>query len=105
MIGSLNCRSLSKPHNPNKRQHFIRFLRTTQLGIITFQETHANGLEIQQTLDTLLQTKSSCWSSHCGIVSLNANILITPIFISIDQRVILSLVEHNKQSFDPILLG
>jgi hypothetical protein len=103
-IGSLNCRSLSKPLNSNKRQHFTRFLRTTQLDIITFQETHANGLEIQQTLDMLLQTKSSCWSSHCGIVSLNANILITPIFISIDQRVILSLVEQNKQSFDPFYI-
>ncbi|KAG1137584.1 hypothetical protein G6F37_011126 [Rhizopus arrhizus] len=64
----------------------------------TFTSTN---YEIQQTLDILLQTKSSCWSSHCGVVSLNANIIITPILVSIDQLVILSHVKHDKQLFEP----
>ncbi|CAO3686594.1 unnamed protein product [Rhizopus stolonifer] len=101
---SLNCRSLSTPNNPYTRQHFTRFIRSTQIDILTFQETHASSLEIQRTLDMLLQTKSSCWSSHCGIVSLNKSINIQPICSSIDHRFILTSVDHINHAFDPFYI-
>lgn len=100
-IGSINCRSLSTPHDISKRQAFTNFLRHQSLDILTMQETHAATIEIQQSLNMLLQTKSACWSNFCGIVSLNRHVTLNPILSSIDHRFLLVSVEHNNFHFPP----
>ena len=40
-IGTLNCRGLPKTEEPERSKHFIRFLRSQSLDILTLQETHA----------------------------------------------------------------
>ncbi|KAG1464209.1 hypothetical protein G6F56_005130 [Rhizopus delemar] len=55
--GSLNCRSLSKISSPQSRQSFIRYLRSQSYDILTLQETHAEDLEIQGTLNIPFNTK------------------------------------------------
>ncbi|KAG1252282.1 hypothetical protein G6F68_011860 [Rhizopus microsporus] len=65
------------------------------------QETHAATIEIQQSLNMLLQTKSACWSNFCGIVSLNRHVTLNPILSSIDHRFLLVSVEHNNFHFPP----
>ena len=54
-IGSLNCRSLSKPSKISTSQDFTRFLRTNLFDILCLQETHAGSTEIQSRLTMQLQ--------------------------------------------------
>src|SRR6478735_4580707 len=100
MIGSLNCRSLSTPTDITRRQFFTNFLRHQSLDILTLQETHASTNELQHSLNMLLQSQSGCWSTHCGIVSLNKNVIVHPVLSSIDQRFLLVSVEHVNSLFD-----
>lgn len=99
-IGSLNCRSLTKPSQPTTSSEFIRYLRIQSLDIITLQETHASDPELQQILNMKFQTNLAIWSHHCGIVSLNPLILLS----SIDQRIIACTVSHIDQIFEPFEL-
>lgn len=103
-IGSINCRSLSKPSDIPRRQSFTNFLRHQSLDILTMQETHAAPLDIQKSLNMLLQANSSCWSSHCGIVSLNKNITITPVLSAIDHRFLIGNVSHVHSKFPPFYI-
>ncbi|KAG0867260.1 hypothetical protein G6F15_012447 [Rhizopus arrhizus] len=103
-IGSLNCRSLAKPNQPTVSSEFIRFLRSQSFDLVTLQETHASDLETQQTLDMKFQAKSSIWSRHCGIVSLNSSIVLSSSLISIDQRLIACTISHIDQVFEPFTI-
>lgn len=103
-IGSINCRSLSKLSDIPRRQSFTNFLRHQSLDILTMQETHAAPLDIQKSLNMLLQANSSCWSSHCGIVSLNKNITITPVLSAIDHRFLIGNVSHVHSKFSPFYI-
>lgn len=78
-IATLNCRGLAKAvSDPVKFSLFLRYLRLSGSDILVLQETHAHSLLIQQSLDIQFQAKSSVWSRHCGIVSLNPHYVITP---------------------------
>ncbi|KAI8348817.1 hypothetical protein EDC96DRAFT_600606 [Choanephora cucurbitarum] len=55
-------------------------------------------------LNTQFLTHTALWSKHCGIVSLNPSILITPKFIAIDQRVIACHISHVNHLFPPKLV-
>ncbi|KAG1445652.1 hypothetical protein G6F56_009836 [Rhizopus delemar] len=103
-IGSLNCRSLTKPSQPTTSSEFIRYLRIQSLDIIILQETHASDPELQQILNMKFQTNLAIWSHHCGIVSLNPLILLSSVFISIDERIIACIVSHIDQIFEPFEL-
>ncbi|KAI8384101.1 hypothetical protein BD560DRAFT_431347 [Blakeslea trispora] len=106
-IGSLNCRSLAKLSDSQQRSHFIRFLRDLRYDVLCFQETTADLPSTQSMLNTQFLTHSAIWSKHCGIVSLNPSILITPDFITIDQRVIACHISHVNHLFPPtfVLVG
>ncbi|CAO3671576.1 hypothetical protein G6F70_002530 [Rhizopus microsporus] len=93
-IASLNCRSLIKQSQPQLRQEFIRFLRSQSSDILTVQESHASTPNSIATLELLLRTSSATWSRHCGIISFNPAITITPLYIIIDQRLIACKAEH-----------
>ncbi|KAG1467521.1 hypothetical protein G6F56_004371 [Rhizopus delemar] len=99
-IGSLNCRSLTKPSQPTTSSEFIRYLRIQSLDIITLQETHASDPELEQILNMKFQANLAIWSHHCEIVSLNPLILLS----SIDQRIIACTVSHIDQIFEPFEL-
>lgn len=70
-IATLNCRGLRKENNPKKRKQFIRYLTTSGYDILLLQETHALTEQIIQEFNIQFKTKSSHWTQHCGIVSLN----------------------------------
>jgi exonuclease III len=87
-IGSLNCLSLAKPNQPTVSSEFIRFLRSQSFDVVSLQETHASDPETQQTLDMKFHAKSSIWSRHCGIVSLNSSVVLV-----VEQRLIITDIE------------
>ena len=99
-IGSLNCRSLSSTSNIHKRKQLTTFIRTQKYDILTLQETHAS-MEQQPILNSLLKSHSGCWSYYCGIVSLNNQIIITPVLFSLDHCFILVQISHLNNFFDP----
>ncbi|KAG1136205.1 hypothetical protein G6F37_012051 [Rhizopus arrhizus] len=49
----------------------------------------------------LLQTKSACWSAHCGIASLNHDITINPVLSALDHRFLLASIAHKNFLFTP----
>jgi exonuclease III len=98
-IGSLNCRSLSKPSNPTTSQAFSRFLSSSKFEILCLQETHAHDETTQERLNIQLNAQQSIWTSHCGIVSLNPHINLESISVSRDGRIILCRVSHPNNSF------
>ncbi|KAK4521393.1 uncharacterized protein ATC70_012008 [Mucor velutinosus] len=104
-IGSLNCRSLSKLSNPTTSSEFVRFLRNPELkyDILCFQETHATE-SVRERLNMQFQTNTSIWTSHCGIVSLNPKIIIQPLNVTLDDRIIVCQVTHCNALFSPITL-
>ncbi|KAG1036563.1 hypothetical protein G6F43_013025 [Rhizopus delemar] len=59
---------------------------------------------MQQTLDMKFQAKSSIWSHHCGIVSLNSSIILSASLVTIDQRLIACTVSHVDQVFEPFTI-
>ena len=100
-IGFLNCRSLAQLSDSQQRSHFIRFLRDLRYDVLCFQETTADLPSTQSMLNTQFLTNSAIWSKHCGIVSLNHSILITPDFITIEQRVIACHISQVNHLFPP----
>ncbi|KAI8380078.1 Endonuclease/exonuclease/phosphatase, partial [Blakeslea trispora] len=103
-IATLNCRGLPKTGNPAKFRSFSRYLRSLNIDIFSFQETHAHSDLIKQSLNISLQTKSSIWTPHCGIVSLNPNILLSshPDISRPDGRFILASVASTASLTTPI---
>ncbi|CEP06981.1 hypothetical protein, partial, partial [Parasitella parasitica] len=91
--------SLSKPSKIPTSQSFSRFLTSQHLDILCLQETHAKSELIQQRLDMQLKTHQSIWTSHCGIVSLNPQVNIESLYVSIDDRVILCRVSQPNNTF------
>ncbi|KAK4513051.1 uncharacterized protein ATC70_000088 [Mucor velutinosus] len=104
-IGSLNCRSVSKLFNPTTSSEFVRFLRNPEVkyDILCFQETHATE-SVCERLNMQFQTNTSIWTSHCGIVSLNPKIVIQPLNVTLDDRIIVCQVTHCNALFSPITL-
>ncbi|KAG0926354.1 hypothetical protein G6F62_012244 [Rhizopus arrhizus] len=101
---SLNCRSLTKPSQPETSQSFIRFLRSQSLDILSLQETHAHDIPTQTALNLQFQAKSASWTKYCGVVSLNPQVVLTPFLITRDQRMIICHIKHSNDLFTPITL-
>ncbi|KAG1468931.1 hypothetical protein G6F56_003553 [Rhizopus delemar] len=98
-IASLNCRGLYKQQQAMKTSQFIRYLRLSGYDILVLQETHASSYAIQEQLNLQMQTQSSVWTHHCGIVSLNPKYLIHTRYIGTDNRCILSDISlHTNDS-------
>lgn len=99
-MATLNCRGLKKTENQKKRTQFIRFLRTLGYDILVLQETHATGPLTIEQFNIQFQSKSSLWTPHCGILSLNNKFTIQSISEGIDGgRYILASL-HLTQDMD-----
>ncbi|KAI9274182.1 hypothetical protein BY458DRAFT_419295, partial [Sporodiniella umbellata] len=103
-VGSLNCRSLTKPQQPQVNSTFVRYLRSFSYDILTLQETHAKDMETQRLLDLKFQSSTSIWSQHCRIISFKPLLQLSKSFISIDQRLIACTVSHLNHIFEPFTL-
>ncbi|OBZ80834.1 hypothetical protein A0J61_11117 [Choanephora cucurbitarum] len=67
-------------------------------------KTTADLPSTQSMLNTQFLPHSALWSKHCGIVSLNPSIFVTPYFITIDQRVIACHISHVNHLFPPTIV-
>lgn len=52
LIGTLNCRGLTKTAFPSTRKQFIQYLCTRPLQLLALQETHAATTDIQDMFHT-----------------------------------------------------
>lgn len=102
-IGSLNCRSLTTPSKPDTSANFIHYLHKLEHDVLCLQETHITP-ELQPTIEMQFQSSSTCWTKHCGIVSLNPNLQLHPILITRDQRLIVCRITHVNAHFPLILV-
>lgn len=99
-MATLNCRGLKKTENQKKRTQFIRYLRTLGYDILVLQETHATDPLTIEQFNIQFQSKSSLWTPHCGILSLNNKFTIQSISEGIDGgRYILASL-HLTQDMD-----
>ncbi|KAL7324937.1 hypothetical protein PS15p_210059 [Mucor circinelloides] len=89
-INDLSCRGLSTSSNVlASHQSFCRSLRQaydSPPDTLCLKETHASSQQdVYERLNMQRQASESILASHCGLVSLNYNILIEPIFTSADD--------------------
>lgn len=103
-ICSLNCRSIVKINHNNTSSDFIRHLRQQQYDILCLQESHVSDDALIQSMNIQFQTQSTIWSAHCGIVSLNPSLVLQPLFITLDQRVIACQINHANDLFPPVTI-
>ncbi|PHZ09900.1 uncharacterized protein RHIMIDRAFT_240017 [Rhizopus microsporus ATCC 52813] len=103
-IGSLNCRSLAKLSLHEKRQSFIRHLRLQSLDILSLQDINTEDESTQSTLSILFSSKSTFWTKHCGVMCLNLSITVTPIPVTVDQRLVICEISHTRRMFEPFAL-
>ena len=105
-IATLNCRGLSHKLQKNAAKKFIKYLKTSSLDILAIQESHAEKKETQERLDMQFSSKSSIYTKHCGIISLNDKFTVTPIDTGIEGRFILANIhyatEEEPSSFNAI---
>ncbi|KAF1804611.1 hypothetical protein FB192DRAFT_1256008, partial [Mucor lusitanicus] len=68
------------------------------------QETHLASERQQDQINMMFQAKSSIWTPHCGIVSLNPDFVVTspPILLGPDGRYILTTIKPNSDAASPI---
>ncbi|CEP08993.1 hypothetical protein, partial, partial [Parasitella parasitica] len=91
-----------KEQNPQKRQLFIRHLRSLGYDVLILQETHAVTSTIIQEFNFQFQTTSSHWTQHCGIVIINNRYSLTVQHEGIDGgRFILAQIRLAAQLEDP----
>lgn len=103
-IGSLNCRSLSKPSKISTCHDLTRFLRTNHFAILCLQETHAGSPEIQSRLTMQLQAHQTIWTSHLDIINFKNNIHLETIYTSPDKRVLLCKISRLNKLFPSFTL-
>lgn len=104
-IASLNCNGLSKLLTPSIRRDLIRSFREHEFDIIALQETHTNNSSIINTIESQFQSHSFLWTSHCGLVSINPDIVLDKIDIpDIDGRLILAQARHKTNYFVPFYI-
>lgn len=96
-IATLNCRGLTQKNTKNAEKKFIKYLKTSAIDILAIQESHADKKETQDTLDMQFSSKSSTYTKHCGIISLNTKYVITPIDTGIDGRFILADIHYATE--------
>lgn len=102
-IGSLNCRSLTKPSKPDTSAQFIRYLRSLHLDILCVQKFHAAS-EVQDQFNMQLQSTSTLWTQHCGIITFNPLLTLHSLEIDVEQRIIACTVVHANALFPLIAL-
>ncbi|KAG0974863.1 hypothetical protein G6F29_011929 [Rhizopus arrhizus] len=97
---SLNCRGFKKIVSLSGRS-FSRNLRSLPYDLLAVQESHAGSPLLQDRFDQILQVSSSTWTSHCGLLSFNSMLRITPIWSSTDGRVLAARVDHSSGIYEP----
>ncbi|KAI8993512.1 Endonuclease/exonuclease/phosphatase [Pilobolus umbonatus] len=100
---SLNCNSLVKTNNSKKQKQFIRYLRSLNFDIMSFQESHVNE-NVSNLINMQFQSKAFIWTHHCGIVSLSSSLTLSFNLISDNDRVILIKVTHCQQPLNPFYI-
>jgi hypothetical protein len=106
-IGSLNCRSLEKIHSPSILPSFSRFLRQQPIQLYAFQEVshRSSTIDISASLNLHLQSQSaSLWGKHCGLVSRDPAVKITPIHFYPSSRYIIATISHDQRRFSPFTI-
>ena len=93
---SLNCRGLKKVLTPSGRS-LARHIRSLSYDIVALQETHADSFALHDRFDTCLQVRSSTWTSHCGLISYNPALEITPEWAALSGRLLVARVTHRQQ--------
>ncbi|KAG1057614.1 hypothetical protein G6F43_000564 [Rhizopus delemar] len=102
-IASLNCRGLKKILTQSGRS-FSRILRSLPYDILALQETHASTEQLQNRFNLSLQVTSSNWTPHCGLVTFNSSISLTPLWSSTDGRIMATKITHISSLFEPITI-
>ncbi|KAG1136220.1 hypothetical protein G6F37_012136 [Rhizopus arrhizus] len=102
-VASLNCRGLKKIITPAGHS-FSRYLRSLPYDLLALQETHASSSLLQTRFDQCLQTSSSVWTQHCGLLSLNPMLKIEARWSSLDGRLLVADVSHQSGFYDPLLV-
>ncbi|EIE78298.1 hypothetical protein RO3G_03002 [Rhizopus delemar RA 99-880] len=96
----LDSSSSVKSNNTNKQSKFIRYLRSLNFDIMTFQETHVSD-NILSLINTQFQAQHSLWSRHCGIVSFSPSFVFSTNLTPENDRTILTKVTHPHNAFAP----
>ena len=105
-IGSLNCNRLSKKRRLHIQRDMIRHFREENLDIICIQESGTSDDQTINMLNMQFTTKSSIWTSKCGIVSLNKDIILHKLALpdDLNGRIILTKVTHSMEYFTPFYI-
>ncbi|KAI9345974.1 hypothetical protein BD770DRAFT_328348 [Pilaira anomala] len=84
----------------------IRFLRDNSFDIVCVQESHTSNDIIINTINTQFQSTSTLWTAQCGIVSLNKDIILTPLDTNstTDDRILFTQVTHSQHYFAPFFI-
>jgi hypothetical protein len=93
-MGSLNCNSLIKSHNPQTQSEFLSSLRSSNFDILTLQETHAHPRHLF-ILNAQLRPQQALWTPHCGILSYSDGFHLSDNLLHIDDRVILTHADYH----------
>ncbi|KAG1522711.1 hypothetical protein G6F52_005627 [Rhizopus delemar] len=91
-----------KSHNPKQQSRFIRYLRSLQQDIMTFQETHISDTT-RSFINTQFQARYSM-TYHCGIVSFNPSFILSDNMMPEHDRMILTKVTHSSHAFAPFFI-
>jgi exonuclease III len=105
-LGSLNCNRLSKKSRLHIQRDMIRHFREEHLDILCIQESGTIDDQIINMLNIQFTTKSALWSSKCGIVSINKDIMLQRQELpdDINGRLILAKVTHSMDYFTPFYI-
>ncbi|KAG0809084.1 hypothetical protein G6F20_009055 [Rhizopus arrhizus] len=87
-------------NNANKQSKFIRYLRSLNFDIMTFQETHVSD-NILSLVNAQFQAQHSLWSRHCGIVSFSPSFVFSTNLTPENDRTLLTKVTHPHNAFVP----
>ena len=92
-IASLNVRTLDT-NNRDSSANFHRFLKRSRLDVLALQETNIDPSDTVQLtrLNANLHVHSACWTKHCGLLLLNANLYFSSIYTTLDQRAIVATI-------------
>lgn len=92
-FASLNVRTL-ETQNRDVSGDFHRFLKKSRADVLAIQETNIDPTDTVQLtrLNAKLNVQDACWSKHCGLLILNANLYFSSTYITVDQRAIVGTI-------------
>jgi len=92
-IASLNVRTLDTKNHATSG-NFHRFLRRSRIDVLALQETNIDPTDTVQLtrLNANLRVHSACWTKHCGLLLLNANLYFSSIYATKNHRAIVATI-------------